>query len=266
MALAVQSDHRTTPGVPPCRALGLAVPKPAGDATDRTARGGNHLARPRGHLAHRAHPAHHLLGDLGGRRRALRRRDAPRPLPVPAARGRHGAVHRPRVPRTDPAGRIPARAAAPAGPGSLSDRGEPANGTSGRLPGLPAQPPGARGAEPVRPGTLPDRGQHPGRGLLPGPADRDHVHPAASSGWRPWCGPAARRISARWNVRAISRSRPRSFPPAATWTTTGSAAPCTGGPGPMGGRPSPTCAATGRRRTRACIPGCVFAPRRRRGA
>jgi len=79
--------------------------------------------------------------------------------------------------------------------------------------------------------------------------------PSGNAGWRPWCVLAVRRISARWNGRAISPSRQRSFPPAPISTMMGSAAPYMGGNGRMAGPQSRTSAASGRRKSRGCIQG-----------
>jgi hypothetical protein len=79
--------------------------------------------------------------------------------------------------------------------------------------------------------------------------------PSGNAGWRPWCVRAARRISARWNGRAISPSRRRLSPPAPISMVMGSAAPSMAANAPMAGPQSRTSAASGRRRSRGCIPG-----------
>ena len=168
---------------------GLAVPKPAGHPADRSARGGQpprSTTRPPGCSGTPSTSPSLRSGRT--RASSTSRRCSTSPAgtsagrePPPSARPTDSADrHR---------GALPAGAATPAEPGSLSDRGEPSNGASERLQ-PPARPAGARRAPTPAP-------WHPA-----GPRTTPGGRPAAGTSRSRSCAP-----SAQQRLEALVRSR-----------------------------------------------------------
>ena len=203
------------------------MPQLAGDPSGRSSRGGNHLTRPRGNLA-LGHTQHITFMRSGKTRvSSTWTRCSTSPAATSAVTGPR-PLHRPRLQRTRTPRGPTGRSSLAGWSGPLSDRGEPSDGGPDAA-SPPRQPPGARRRQPLRPGPLPDRGSYPRAPPAAATSRSRSCVPSGNAGWRPWCVPAARRISARWNGPAISRSRPRSSQPAAFSTTMGSAALFMGG-------------------------------------
>ena len=172
---------------------------------------GADLAGSRGHLAPGPHRTDHLRRGVDRGGRAVRRRRASCTLSSPERLPRDGrarcAAHgfEGRTPRA-PAER---RAAAAAGPGPVPGRGPDEAGKPALSAAAPVPPGARRHRQPLRGRPLRDLRPQAGCRLLPGPADRDHVHPEAAASWRRSSGTGSRPTCARWAGRATSPSTPR---------------------------------------------------------
>ena len=179
------------PTPPPCKSPRPPVPVPRCHPPDRRAGGRPRIPRPRGHLAPRPHRTGWTSGDSGRKGRAAGRRR----LHVPCRHLKEEDDGQAQLP-----GPWLRRAGPGPRPGARASRGSWAGSRFRLVDGAGWL---ARPAADVRPGSpvlrtripaaAPRAGHgrsHPWRGLLPGPAGRDHVHPRARAGWKRWSGAA----------------------------------------------------------------------------